>query len=136
MSTTILLDTNAYLRLAKRIQPLLGKKFNPAKDYVLVVLREVEDEVELDGSERRIGDREVPVRERRDGKRLRVRDRDGDVVPALRTGGRAPADARRGDPVGDDGVARLTAGDVVQCVMPVRDRGGERQLTLGRSDPG
>ena len=45
MSTTILLDTNAYLRLAKRIQPLLGKKFNPAKDYVLVVLREVEDEV-------------------------------------------------------------------------------------------
>lgn len=45
MSTTILLDTNAYLRLAKRIQPLLGKKFNPAKDYVLVVLREVADEV-------------------------------------------------------------------------------------------
>jgi hypothetical protein len=45
LSTTILLDTNAYLRLAKRIQPLLGKKFNPAKDYVLVVLREVEDEV-------------------------------------------------------------------------------------------
>lgn len=28
-----------------RIQPLLGKKFNPAKDYVLVVLREVADEV-------------------------------------------------------------------------------------------
>ncbi|WP_449465652.1 hypothetical protein [Stenotrophomonas humi] len=45
MTTTILLDTNAYLRLAKRIQPLLGKKFNPAKDYVLVVLREVTDEV-------------------------------------------------------------------------------------------
>lgn len=45
MSTTILLDTNAYLRLAKRIQPLLGKKFNPAKDYTLVVLREVADEV-------------------------------------------------------------------------------------------
>lgn len=45
MSTTILLDTNAYLRLAKRIQPLLGKKFNPAKDYALVVLREVADEV-------------------------------------------------------------------------------------------
>lgn len=45
MSTTILLDTNAYLRLAKRIQPLLGTKFNPAKDYALVVLREVADEV-------------------------------------------------------------------------------------------
>jgi len=45
LSTTILLDTNAYLRLAKRIQPLLGKKFNPVKDYVLIVLREVADEV-------------------------------------------------------------------------------------------
>lgn len=40
-----MLDTNAYLRLAKRIQPLLGKRFNPAKDYVLIVLQEVEAEV-------------------------------------------------------------------------------------------
>lgn len=45
MSTTILLDTNAYLRLAKRIQPLLGKAFNPVKNYVLIVLSEVADEV-------------------------------------------------------------------------------------------
>ncbi len=42
--TLVLLDTNAYLRLAKRIQPLLGKKFGQ-KDYVLTVLRDVEDEV-------------------------------------------------------------------------------------------
>ena len=42
--TLVLLDTNAYLRLAKRIQPLLGKKFGQ-KDYVLTILRDVEDEV-------------------------------------------------------------------------------------------
>ncbi len=42
--TLVLLDTNAYLRLAKRVRPLLGKKFGQ-KDYVLAVLRDVEDEV-------------------------------------------------------------------------------------------
>lgn len=42
--TLVLLDTNAYLRLAKRIQPLLGKKFGQ-KEYVLTILRDVEDEV-------------------------------------------------------------------------------------------
>lgn len=43
--TLVLLDTNAYLRLAKRVRPLLGKKFGQ-KDYVLAVLRDVEDEVQ------------------------------------------------------------------------------------------
>ena len=43
--TTILLDTNAYLRLAKRIRPLLGVQFNPQKQYQLIVLPEVEKEV-------------------------------------------------------------------------------------------
>ena len=42
--TLVLLDTNADLRLAKRIKPLLGKKFGQ-KDYVLTILRDVEDEV-------------------------------------------------------------------------------------------
>lgn len=42
--TLVLLDTNAYLRLAKRIHPLLGQKFGQ-KDYVLTILRQVEDEV-------------------------------------------------------------------------------------------
>lgn len=42
--TTILLDTNAYLRLAKRIRPVLGCPFG-AKKYVLLILREVEKEV-------------------------------------------------------------------------------------------
>ena len=42
--TLVLLDTNAYLRLAKRIRPLLGKKFGQ-KDYVLTILRDVEVEV-------------------------------------------------------------------------------------------
>lgn len=42
--TLVLLDTNTYLRLAKRIRPLLGVKFGQ-KDYVLTVLRDVEDEV-------------------------------------------------------------------------------------------
>lgn len=39
--TLVLLDTNAYLRLAKRVRPLLGKKFGQ-KDYVLTILRDVE----------------------------------------------------------------------------------------------
>lgn len=42
--TLVLLDTNAYLRLAKRIRPLLGVAFGQ-KDYVLTVLKQVEDEV-------------------------------------------------------------------------------------------
>ena len=43
--TLVLLDTNAYLRLAKRVRPLLGKQFGQ-KDYVLTILRDVEDEVQ------------------------------------------------------------------------------------------
>lgn len=42
--TLVLLDTNAYLRLAKRIRPLLGVEFGQ-KPYVLTVLKDVEDEV-------------------------------------------------------------------------------------------
>jgi len=42
--TLVLLDTNAYLRLAKRITPLLGVKFGQ-KDYTLTILKQVEDEV-------------------------------------------------------------------------------------------
>ena len=42
--TLVLLDTNTYLRLAKRIRPLLGVKFGQ-KEYVLTVLKDVEDEV-------------------------------------------------------------------------------------------
>lgn len=43
--TLVLLDTNAYLRLAKRVRPLLGKPFGQ-KSYVLTVLKDVEDEVQ------------------------------------------------------------------------------------------
>ena len=42
--TLVLLDTNAYLRLAKRIKPLLGVPFGQ-KGYQLTVLKAVEDEV-------------------------------------------------------------------------------------------
>lgn len=42
--TLVLLDTNAYLRLAKRIRPLLGKPFGQ-KQYVPTILKQVEDEV-------------------------------------------------------------------------------------------
>ena len=42
--TLVLLDTNAYLRLAKRIKPMLGVKFGQ-KDYVLTILKNVEDEI-------------------------------------------------------------------------------------------
>lgn len=42
--TLVLLDTNAYLRLARRITPMLGVKFGQ-KEYVLTILKNVEDEV-------------------------------------------------------------------------------------------
>lgn len=42
--TLALLDTNAYLRLAKRIRPLLGIPFGQ-KQYVLTILKQTEDEV-------------------------------------------------------------------------------------------
>jgi hypothetical protein len=43
-TTLVLLDTNAYLRLAKRVRPLLGAHFGQ-KRYVLTVLEDVENEV-------------------------------------------------------------------------------------------
>ena len=43
--TLVLLDTNAYLRLAKRVKPMLGVKFGQ-KEYVLTILRDVENEVQ------------------------------------------------------------------------------------------
>lgn len=42
--TVVLLDTNAYLRLAKRISPMLGVPFGQ-KNYVLTILKDVEEEV-------------------------------------------------------------------------------------------
>lgn len=44
MTVLVVLDTNAYLRLAKRIQPFLGKEF-AQKRYKLTILKLVEDEV-------------------------------------------------------------------------------------------
>ena len=40
----VLLDTNVYLRLAKRVRPLLGKDFGQ-KHYRLTILKDVENEV-------------------------------------------------------------------------------------------
>lgn len=42
--TLVLLDTNAYLRLAKRVKPLLGITFGQ-KNYCLTILKDVENEV-------------------------------------------------------------------------------------------
>lgn len=47
--TLALLDTNIYLRLAKRIRPLLGTKFG-ADDYSIVILKDVENEVHRNSS--------------------------------------------------------------------------------------
>ena len=41
----VLLDTNTYLRLGKRVKPLLGMEFGQNK-YVLTILKSVEDEVQ------------------------------------------------------------------------------------------
>jgi hypothetical protein len=42
--TLVRLDTNAYLRLARRIKPMLGVEFGQ-KRYILTILKQVEDEV-------------------------------------------------------------------------------------------
>lgn len=44
MTTLVLLDTCAYLRLAKRIRPFVGREFGQ-KPYVITILKAVEDEV-------------------------------------------------------------------------------------------
>jgi hypothetical protein len=45
VDTLLLLDTCSYLRLAKRIRPLLGVRFGQ-KNYVLTILQDVEKEVQ------------------------------------------------------------------------------------------
>lgn len=47
--TLVLLDTNAYLRLAKRVRPMLGVVFGQ-KNYVLTILKDVETEVHRKGA--------------------------------------------------------------------------------------
>ena len=42
--TLVLLDTNVYLRLAKRVRPLLGSPFS-ANNYIITILTDVENEV-------------------------------------------------------------------------------------------
>jgi hypothetical protein len=44
VTTEVLLDTNTYLRLAKRIRPAVGRQFGQIP-YVLIILKAVEDEV-------------------------------------------------------------------------------------------
>jgi predicted nuclease of predicted toxin-antitoxin system len=44
VTTEVLLDTNTYLRLAKRIRPAVGRQFGQVP-YVVVVLKAVEEEV-------------------------------------------------------------------------------------------
>jgi hypothetical protein len=44
LTTLVLLDTNTYLRLAKRVRPFIGLKFGQVP-YVLTILKVTEDEV-------------------------------------------------------------------------------------------
>jgi predicted nuclease of predicted toxin-antitoxin system len=44
VTTEVLLDTNTYLRLAKRIRPAVGRQFGQVP-YVVVILKAVEEEV-------------------------------------------------------------------------------------------
>ncbi len=44
MTTLVLLDTNTYLRLAKRVRPFVGQQFGQVP-YVLTILKVTEDEV-------------------------------------------------------------------------------------------
>src|SRR5437660_122669 len=60
--------------------------------------------------------------------RLSTRDRSREIIAALLTGGYAPIDARRRYAVLDDGITRLTSGDIVHGVMPVSGNRYERDL--------
>src|SRR5262245_7002481 len=64
--------------------------------------------------------------------RLRSRDRSGKIITALRTGGDAPIDRRRRYAVCDDGLTRLTSGNIVHWVMPVPANGYESDLSCRR----
>lgn len=44
MTTLVLLDTNTYLRLARRVRPFVGRQFGQVP-YVLTILKVTEDEV-------------------------------------------------------------------------------------------
>jgi hypothetical protein len=44
LTTLVLLDTNTYLRLAKRVRPFVGLKFGQVP-YVMTILKVTEDEV-------------------------------------------------------------------------------------------
>jgi len=44
LTTLVLLDTNTYLRLAKRVRPFVGRQFGQVP-YVLTILKVTEDEV-------------------------------------------------------------------------------------------
>src|SRR6059036_1466872 len=81
--------------------------------------------------------RKCPKRKEGRGRRrqrLRARDRSGKIIAALRTGGDAPIDARRRYAVRDDGLTRLTSGDIIRWVMPVSGNGYESDLS--RRAPG
>jgi hypothetical protein len=44
LTTLVLLDTNTYLRLAKRVRPFVGLEFGQVP-YMLTILKVTEDEV-------------------------------------------------------------------------------------------
>ena len=84
--TLILLDTNSYLRLAKRIRPLLGQPFGQKK-YELTVLVDVEKEVRHSP---RLRFRnpwfdDVDLKSERDHKRVRLSGQERPQIEAVKS---------------------------------------------------
>lgn len=84
--TLALLDTNSYLRLAKRVRPLLGVPFGQ-KQYVLTVLLDVEREVK---KSQRLSFRnpwfdEEELAEERDSKRVRLSVKEKGEIAAMQS---------------------------------------------------
>ncbi len=82
--TLVLLDTNAYLRLAKRIKPLLGAPFGQ-KGYVLTILKDVESEVHASA---RLKERfpwfdDPPLKQERVAKRVRLSQAEKAQIKAM-----------------------------------------------------
>ncbi len=84
--TLVLLDTNAYLRLAKRIKPLLGVSFGQ-KGYVLTILKDVEDEVSASArlKEHFPGFDDLPLEQERLAKRVRLSAAEKAQIHAMTT---------------------------------------------------
>jgi predicted nuclease of predicted toxin-antitoxin system len=86
LTILVLLDTNAYLRFAKRLRPLLGRKFGQ-KDYELTVLKAVEDEVRRSPRLKYLNPwfEDIDLAQERDAKQIRLTADEKSEIKAIQS---------------------------------------------------